>query len=350
MDLGNKIKALRLKAGVTQEKVAQELGVSCQSVSKWENSVCAPDISLLPRLSIYFGVTIDELFDMTVDQKLQRIEHMLDFETVLSDEAFRETIAFLKEQQDTCEEGEPGRIYSLLAQVYHHRIVSDSAKVSDYARKALRLHPDLKQDQWLLQKAEGAAACDWSCRSHHKTILFYKELVKKHPEIARNYLDLLDNLLADHRTAEAKEYLAAYDRLAHKQGFQVPVYEARIALAEYQPEAAAAKLRELEEASPEDPNVLFEIAGFHANACRYDEAIRYYDKSYELSQKPRFYDALQGEALIYEIQGKYEEALRCWDRILQNLTEEWGIKEGAPLAEVEDEKQRIIHLVKNGLL
>lgn len=53
MDLGNKIKALRLKAGVTQDMMAQELGVSCQSVSKWGNNVCAPDISMLPKLSVY---------------------------------------------------------------------------------------------------------------------------------------------------------------------------------------------------------------------------------------------------------------------------------------------------------
>ena len=39
MNLGNKIKVLRLKAGATQEMLANDLGVSCQSVSKWENDV-----------------------------------------------------------------------------------------------------------------------------------------------------------------------------------------------------------------------------------------------------------------------------------------------------------------------
>lgn len=70
MELGNKIKNLRLHAGVTQEMLADELGVSFQTISKWENSVCAPDISMLPKLSVYFGVTIDELFDLTIDKKL----------------------------------------------------------------------------------------------------------------------------------------------------------------------------------------------------------------------------------------------------------------------------------------
>lgn len=51
MDLGSKIKSLRLKAGITQEMMAHELDVSNQSVSKRENNVCAPDIFMLPKLS-----------------------------------------------------------------------------------------------------------------------------------------------------------------------------------------------------------------------------------------------------------------------------------------------------------
>ena len=52
MELGNKIKNLRLRAGMTQEMLADELGVSFQTISKWENSVCAPDIAMLPKLSM----------------------------------------------------------------------------------------------------------------------------------------------------------------------------------------------------------------------------------------------------------------------------------------------------------
>ena len=74
MELGNKIKTLRLKAGLTQEKLADQLNVSFQTVFKWENNVCAPDISMLPKLSVFFGVTIDELFDLSSGQKIHRIE------------------------------------------------------------------------------------------------------------------------------------------------------------------------------------------------------------------------------------------------------------------------------------
>lgn len=78
MTLGNRIKELRIKHGLTQEKLAQALNVTPQSISKWENDITMPDILLLPDLSTLFGVTIDELFDLSVEQKLERIEHRLD--------------------------------------------------------------------------------------------------------------------------------------------------------------------------------------------------------------------------------------------------------------------------------
>ena len=62
IDLGNTIRALRLRDGRTQEELASSLGVSPQAVSRWEKMICYPDMELIPSLANYFGVTIDELF------------------------------------------------------------------------------------------------------------------------------------------------------------------------------------------------------------------------------------------------------------------------------------------------
>lgn len=61
MNLADKLKELRKAKKVSQEKFADYLGVSYQAVSKWENGVTSPDISLLPDISRYFGITVDEL-------------------------------------------------------------------------------------------------------------------------------------------------------------------------------------------------------------------------------------------------------------------------------------------------
>ena len=68
MNIGNKIHELRERRGITQEQLSAALGVSPQAVSKCETSQCCPDISLMPEIADYFGVTTDELFGHDVKE------------------------------------------------------------------------------------------------------------------------------------------------------------------------------------------------------------------------------------------------------------------------------------------
>ena len=63
MTIGKRIAALRKEKGLTQEELAQHMGVSGQAVSKWENDQTCPDISALPKLARLLGVTVDELLE-----------------------------------------------------------------------------------------------------------------------------------------------------------------------------------------------------------------------------------------------------------------------------------------------
>ena len=59
--IGNRIAKFRKGKNMTQEDLANRLGVSSQAVSKWENDASCPDISLLPQLCEVLGITADEL-------------------------------------------------------------------------------------------------------------------------------------------------------------------------------------------------------------------------------------------------------------------------------------------------
>lgn len=78
MNIGNKIKQLRKNRGITQEQLAESIGISFQAVSKWENNVALPDISLLPVLANYFSVSIDELFDFSLEDTEMEIKGFVD--------------------------------------------------------------------------------------------------------------------------------------------------------------------------------------------------------------------------------------------------------------------------------
>jgi len=66
MKIGEQIKRLRKRKGISQEALAEILGVSFQAVSKWETTSTMPDISLVPSIAAFFDVSIDELFDYNV--------------------------------------------------------------------------------------------------------------------------------------------------------------------------------------------------------------------------------------------------------------------------------------------
>lgn len=65
--LANKLRTLRKNKNVTQEEIAAKLSVTYQAVSKWERGVSSPDISMLPVIARYYGITIDELLNYKLD-------------------------------------------------------------------------------------------------------------------------------------------------------------------------------------------------------------------------------------------------------------------------------------------
>jgi len=75
--IGEKIKELRKKTDVTQERFAEYLGVTAQAVSKWEVGSGYPDIELLPSIANFFNITIDELMCFDILKNQEKIKKIL---------------------------------------------------------------------------------------------------------------------------------------------------------------------------------------------------------------------------------------------------------------------------------
>ncbi|MBP5730014.1 MAG: helix-turn-helix domain-containing protein [Clostridia bacterium] len=341
MDLGKKIKQLRFKAGLTQEQLADKLGIGPQSVSKWENAVAMPDITTLPLLAEVFGVSIDDLFDLTAEQRLNRIENRMDIEEELPQDVFMEYEEYLKTQ--LTEGDNKKRAADLIAYLYWHRMESYAKKAARCARDAVRQAPNEKGCQWILQKAEGHAAWDWNISNHSKAVEFYRELVEAEPGNRLPYLYLLDNLLADHRADEAQQYLDRLNTLKDADPVIVEVYRAHIALARFDAATADNIIEQLVCSHPDDFACLFEAAQYYAKKCDYEKAIAYYEKAFSAQpRQPRFQDELMGIADIYEITGNYKKAAETYDRIIDLLANEWGFTEETGLKHAQKEKARLL--------
>jgi transcriptional regulator with XRE-family HTH domain len=75
--IGEKIKSYRKKREITQEQLAEYLNISFQSVSKWECGDAYPDITMLPKIAMFFGITTDELLCIDKVKEQEEINEYL---------------------------------------------------------------------------------------------------------------------------------------------------------------------------------------------------------------------------------------------------------------------------------
>lgn len=327
MELGKKIKQLRLNKGVTQETLANTLGVTYQAVSRWENETTMPDISLLPQISVFFGVSIDELFEFTEESQYERIQNMLNEKASLTDTEFETAKYFLENQLNR--DNKNVNAIKLLAWLYAHRAKSSNFQAVEYAKRALQLGDTSKSMNNILRDAYGSPHTDWNFRNRHELIAFYYEHLKSNPDDIRAYRYMLPALVADGRTAEARTLIEEI------RGSEKPellfVFDAMILRRE-------GKAKEFENLL-KDMTVQFNnswytwaiIADFKADDCNYDEAISCYEKSFELQAAPRYTDSLEAIAHINEIKGEYQEAIATYQRIIELLRTDWNITFGATI-------------------
>ena len=76
MNLGNSLYTARKKSGLSQEDVANKLGVSRQTISKWETNETLPDICQSKRMAQLYHLSLDELIDFDMD--IKEIEQMIE--------------------------------------------------------------------------------------------------------------------------------------------------------------------------------------------------------------------------------------------------------------------------------
>ncbi|MBQ9768117.1 MAG: helix-turn-helix transcriptional regulator [Lachnospiraceae bacterium] len=98
LKIGEIIKKCRKEREITQEEFAEVLGVSCQSVSRWENGTCYPDMELIPTIAGFFAVSVDQLLGVDEAVEKQAVDRYLsEFQKAISHGAVDECIRIARE-------------------------------------------------------------------------------------------------------------------------------------------------------------------------------------------------------------------------------------------------------------
>ena len=113
LTIGDNIRTLRRSNDMTQEQLADKLGVTYQSVSRWENGAAYPDIELIPAIADIFGTSADKLLGMPEEEKIKRANALIE--------------SFCTATYETPNDTE--KLSSMLREIRRNKIFSDSWKI-----------------------------------------------------------------------------------------------------------------------------------------------------------------------------------------------------------------------------
>jgi len=337
MKIGNKIKQLRLNKGITQDKLASHLNISPQAISKWEQGTSTPDIALLPDISSYFGVTIDDLFTLSGHVHLDRIENMLESQKDLNPE----DINYAKTQLEFYinDKDHAAKANELMAELHNHIASTHHTLAYEFALKAIELKPDHKMNHVMLVEASNGRFTDWNYANHSKLIRFYYDFIKKNPDDRRGYQYLLDHLIIDGRLDEANQVLVKLSVVY--EGFIIDWYKGRIQKAGGQHELALETFRNMVKNDPDNWLTHSTLGDEYARFNDYKSAIESMLKSDQLQPKPKYIDNFESISHIHEINGNKAAAIEYQHKIIQRLKEDWSISFGELVDKHQREIQRL---------
>jgi len=336
MELGRRIKALRGERGITQEALATALEVTPQAVSKWENGVTAPDISSLPKISVAFGVTIDELFSLSDTEHLDRISHMITNTRDITDTEFSAAEAMLRSiaaRKPSCDDA-----WLQLAGLYYSRINTLTRAATGFAKQALQLLPERKCGHSILQNLGRGYGGDWTCENSLELVRYYRELMRRAPDYEEGWRFLLPQLIGNGLLEEAREIVESIP--AVKNHTLAKMWLGDIAYARGEGELALRLWRECVGDNPDE----WRPHGFLADRMvfmgRYEDAIQEFEAWLELQPPPPYCDPYICMALLYEELGNLPKAIEMRNaqmRLLQSM----GFPDGEAIDAALREIQRL---------
>ena len=272
------LRRLRLQKNLTQEQLANLLGVSVQSVSRWECGNTLPDVMLLPQIARLYGVTVDDLYRDDARGYPSYAQRLLAVY-----ESSGRTEDFLAAEQEFARMSASERTADDLRSwgVLYHYMMKHCALLAQRKLEQAMLHPDVTEQVFSSAAQQKIVLlCDQGKR-HEEAQRYDRELAAD-PNDYRRWL----------LCTAAHEYAGAYEQ-------------------------ALGVARKGLERFPEKASLYIHAGDICRSLRRYEDAFAYWNKALELDSS--FLDAMYSMGFCYEELERYQEAHDIWTELVREL-------------------------------
>ena len=274
------LKRFRMAKNLTQEQAAEALGVSAQTVSRWECNVTLPDVAILPKIAELYCVTIDDLYKETsvaYENYAQRLFSI--FEANSNPENFiRADVEFKKLLRSGDYSMNDLRTYGILYQFMMHYCRDKARLLFD---RVLKSGPEKDvQTYWSTRRQKVALL--GQAGMNRENIEEYLPLVEAGSSEVQEWICLIQAYTQDGRNEEAWE-------LAQKAA----------------------------ERFPENASLHVHVGDLLRTMKRYDEAFIHWKRAIEM--EPKWLDAAYSMGFCYEELGQFDKAYEVWCGVVDEL-------------------------------
>lgn len=294
------LKRFRVAKKMTQEQAAEALGVSTQTVSRWECNTTLPDVTILPKIAALYCVTIDDLYketSMAYDNYAQRLGCVFEASHKPEDfmQAYAEYQKLLRSGEYTTEDL---RLYGILHQ-YMMQVCRDKAE--EIFDRVIKKGPaEDPQAYWSTRRQKGYFL--WEIGRNQENIDEFLPLVEAGSNELQKWVCLI----------QAYSFAGDYD-------------------------TAWAWAQKAEDKFPESATLHIYTGDLLRSMKRYDEAFPHWKRALEM--EPEWCDAAYSMAFCYEELEDYAKACEVYSRIADNL-ESRGFEAEANLPRTQANKCR----------
>ncbi len=201
-DFGRIVKDMRRRRGLTQESLAEAFGVTCQAISKWETNASYPDISLLPIIADYFGVSVDFLLGHDVGRQREEISGACEkAREMFARHEYFEAIPFLREMLIK-HPGNDRLMYELAWALSGTLSPSGSCELYDEAILLYQKILEISSDTELRTKVCRDLVYRYYTKRDMEKARFYAEMLPSF-SVCREYHLVMSNILEGQELADA---------------------------------------------------------------------------------------------------------------------------------------------------